>query len=191
MLGVPGAESMADIDLLNALRARIKSGGATQALLRDLREIPPEVARFDHMRFEAQITAAGAIAQQAVAVRVPQGFDFAVRRITGYIQEAAADQTPDNWARIRFQCREEGRNFDTFTSRLSMASLLSVLGPSSGFDFDPLFFKFMGGHSVEPEFDINVAATGPGAWTPSANVKVVGVVFLGTLVANRNQPAAG
>ncbi|MFH1690393.1 MAG: hypothetical protein ABIE42_09180 [Candidatus Eisenbacteria bacterium] len=179
---------MTEIEILAALEKRLRgSDGEAKRYIRDVLDLPPEVVRVDHLRWEATISTAGVVSLQAVDVAIPKGMDFVLRRIRGYIQEAAADQIPDNWARITFKAREEGRNFDVFTSLISMAELLATLGPAPDMVFDTGIYRFSGGHAIKGTFAVDTTATGPGAWTASVNQKVVGVVFTGDLVLHSGE----
>ncbi|MFH1496560.1 MAG: hypothetical protein ABII82_01925 [Verrucomicrobiota bacterium] len=186
LLGLPVA-GREDLQLVTELRERImeasdKTMGAERKHVLDVRELSPEVFRIDHFRFWSLISTTGGITTSAEAISVPPKHDFVLKRIAAYVQEAAADQTPDNWARVFFNCTEEGRGFNVFSSKICFAELLGALSPSHPFVWENGFYRFRAGSKIVPEITVDVSATGPGAWTASTNSKVYGISFIGDLV---------
>ena len=175
-------KGLTEPEVLSFLAKKLKEGdrpGPARGRMEDLRRFPPGAGALDHFRFEAQISTAGAVAEQAGPASVPDDMDFFLREVRGYIQEADTDQAPDNWARLRFNAKIEGMGRDMFTSSLSMAELLGALSPARGLTWPEGVFRIGKGRTITPSFSVETGSTGPGSWRTTTNSKVVGIVFIG------------
>lgn len=185
-----------DADLLQALKARLTQRevppGYLRQLLRDAQRLEPIHLGVDHIRFEAQITAAGAIGTKAESVSIPAGYDFLLTHARGYIQETVNESSNNrltqNWARILFNAQMDGTNRNVFTSALSFAELINTDGSPHDLTWSGGVAKFPSRASLVPEFSFKTSSDGPGAWDTWAAAKVVGVVFLGFLVSEGTLP---
>lgn len=112
--------------------------------------LPPENMRIEDLQFRVQIDPTGTITSQSDKVTLVSRYNFAFRRVTGFIMDPdLAGAAP---ALVNFQIREEGRDFDVFKRPVSMSSLLSRSGSGNIAEWDGVYITV-------PGTDLNVSWT--------------------------------
>ena len=152
-------------------------GGIVSSWLTEIQDIVPDIEKVDAITFTASVTAAGGIVTQATQVRVNPDYDFVLFGIIGFLEDP--NTSPADIARITFQCREAGRNYDVFTTPLNMGGLVGNSGPSAPIEWRPQgVYVFRHGAEIQPTFAITaaLAAAGP---------RTVGVILYGANVRKK------
>lgn len=140
--------------------------------------LPPENMRIEDLQFRVRIDPTGAITAQSDKVTLVSRYNFAFRRVTGFIMDPdLAGAAP---ALVNFQVREEGRDFDVFKRPVSMASLLSRGGSGNIAEWDGVYITV-------PGTDLNVTWTIDTVRWPIlvGATKEMGVQLLGDYVVCR------
>jgi hypothetical protein len=136
--------------------------------------IAPEDMRIEDLEFRVQIDPLGAILFQSRPVTLISRYNFAFRRVVGWVMDPdLAGPAP---ALVGFQVQEGGRDFSIFKRPVSMASLLSRQGSSHEWD---------GVYITVPGTDLDVAWTVDTARWPAlvGAAREFGVQLLGDYVA--------
>lgn len=141
-------------------------------ILRDASQTPPEVAKFDSLVFPATIGVNTLV--QPGLVRVPSDYDFSCYGIRGFWQDPGTN--PENQALVTFNAREQGRNYDIFTTDQNMAMLVGTSGPANDMIF-PERTMFRAGSELQFRF------TRAAGWTQGEIDILLGVVLFGEMIA--------
>jgi len=142
--------------------------------------LPPENMRIEDLQFRVRIDPTGTITAQSEKVTLVSRYNFAFRRVTGFIMDPdLAGAAP---ALVNFQVREEGRDFDVFKRPVSMASLLSRSGSGNIAEWDGVYITV-------PGTDLNVTWTIDTVRWPIlvGATKELGIQLLGDYVVCRGQ----
>lgn len=180
---VPGAQTMTP-----ALRAptagpdagvRVPPGALIQ-YYSDLSSglLPPEDMRIEDLQYRVRINPQGEITFQSNKTTLVSRYNFAFRRVTGFIMDAdLAGAAP---ALVNFQIKEEGRDFSIFKRPVSMASLLSKSGSGNTAEWDGVYIT-VPGTDLSVEWTIDTAR-----WAALVGAtKEMGVQLLGDYVVCR------
>ena len=140
--------------------------------------LPPEDMRIEDLQFRVRIDPAGNIVQESNAVTLISRYNFAFRRVSGFIMDPdLAGAAP---SLINFQIVEQGRNFRLFKRPVSLASLLSRSGSGNIAEWDGVYIT-VPGTDLAVEWTIDTAR-----WPALVGAtKEVGVQLLGDYVVCR------
>lgn len=100
------------------------SPGALRQYYNDLAsgKIVPEDMRIEDLEFRIQISATGQVLSESPAVMVVSLYNFALRRIKGFVMDPeVAGAAP---SLIRFNVRDQGRNFSVFKKPVNLQSAI-------------------------------------------------------------------
>lgn len=158
-------------ELMRTLAPRLGLS-AIMAHLKQVQEILPEVAQATMVRFEASISAAGAVTQPS-SVSLPTGYKFELAAISGYI-ESPGDAVA-NFPLLTYNIQQQGKR-NVFETDQSMSQHLTIVGPAAPIEFKRNLYLFDAGSIIKATFSRS------GTWNGNA-AKVVGVVLIGGLVA--------
>lgn len=113
----------------------------------------PDIERIDMITFELRVGVATFtdITQQ---VRIPSDYDFELTGITASHQGVSALDL----ARVTFNMREAGRNFDILTTSLPLSLLCTTTGPASIIEWPRGLYLFRGGAEIQPFWARNANA---------------------------------
>lgn len=104
--------------------------------------IVPEDMRPEDLLFRVQINPAGEVTFEDPAVTLISRYNLAIRRVIGLAMDPElAGAAP---YLVRFNIREEGRNFDLFKRPVSMQSLLSRPGAGTVTEWDGVYITVPG-----------------------------------------------
>ena len=104
--------------------------------------IPPEDMRIEDLQFRVLIDPAGNIVTESPKVTLLSRFNFAFRRVSGFIMNPAlAGAAP---SLVSFQVQEQGRDFSVFKRPVSMQSLLGRAGASNPAEWDGVYITIPG-----------------------------------------------
>lgn len=88
--------------------------------------LAPEDMRIEDLSFRVQIDPAGQITVQSQAVTLVSRYNFAFRRVNGFIMNPdLAGAAP---MLVSFNVREQGRDFSVFKRPVAMGSVLNIAG---------------------------------------------------------------
>ncbi len=155
-------------ELVKGLRSEAQG---LRAHFRDVLGISPEVAHLDAIVLEGTVTSSTSITQPT-SVRVPADYDFELFGIGACISNPS-DTTADA-ALVSFNIREQGRNFDIFTSNVPLQQFVSTTGPNAPLLFERGLYKFSAGS------DIKGTLYAKSGWGGGA--KYVWVTLLGNMI---------
>lgn len=145
--------------------------GPPASFLKQLSEMPPESVQFDVLRFEASVSAAGAVTD-AAAVEVPSGYDFICFAYSGYI-ESPGDAVA-NFVLLTWNMKRDGKR-NVFTTDQSFADLLTIDGPLPPKTFVPWAL-----YLFPEKAKITVTVSRSGTWNGGA--KKAAINLYGVLV---------
>jgi hypothetical protein len=140
--------------------------------------LPPEDMRIEDLQFTVTIDPTGAIVRESNAVTLLSRYNFAFRRVTGFIMD------PDLGGAapflVSFQIQEQGRDFSVFKRPVNMQSLISRSGSGNIAEWDGVYITV-------PGTDLAVQWTIDSARWPAlvGATKEVGVQLLGDYVVCR------
>lgn len=140
--------------------------------------LPPEDMRLEDLQFRVRIDPAGNIVQESPSVTLISRYNFAFRRVTGFIMDPdLAGAAP---SLVNFQIQEQGRDFSVFKRPVSMQSLLSRSGSGNIAEWDGVYITV-------PGTDLAVQWTIDTARWPAlvGATKELGVQLLGDYVVCR------
>ncbi len=104
--------------------------------------LPPEDMRIEDLQFRVRIDPAGQIQFESPPVTLISRYNFAFRRVTGFIMDPdLAGAAP---MLVNFQIKEDGRNFNVFKRGVSMQSLLSRSGSGNIAEWDGVYITVPG-----------------------------------------------
>ncbi len=140
--------------------------------------LPPEDMRIEDHQFRVQIDPAGNITAFTNAITVLSRYNFAFRRVTGFIMDPdLAGAAP---MLVNFQIQEQGRDFDIFKRPVSMQSLLSRSGSGNIAEWDGVYIT-VPGTDLAVEWTVDTAR-----WPALVGAtKELGVQLLGDYVVCR------
>lgn len=138
--------------------------------------LAPEDMRIEDLPYRVRIDPAGEIVFQSEAIQIVSRYNFAFRRVVGWIMDPdLAGPAP---ALLSFNVREQGRNFDVFKRPVSMQSLLSRSGSANVAEWDGVYIA-VPGTSLEVNWVVDTAR-----WAAIVGTsKEFGVQLLGDNVA--------
>jgi len=189
---------MSRLEITNQILQQILKSARERATtlknwINEVIQLPPSIYKYDILRFEAQIVidnAGAVVVTQPVAIRVPTGKSFIIRKMRAaiYLNERSAIGTadierPEFYEQITFNIREGGTNSDMFTSNLSFADFHPTHNGSGEIEFDE-------GHYVTtPGSDLRCTVNAPAAMAflaPLAGTRTLrcSVVFTGVNVVS-------
>jgi hypothetical protein len=140
--------------------------------------LPPEDMRIEDLQFTVQINPAGQIVQESRPVTLLSRYNFAFRRVTGFIMDP--DLSGAAPFLVSFQIQEQGRDFSVFKRPVNMNSLLSRSGSGNIAEWDGVYITV-------PGTDLAVQWTVDTARWPAlvGATKELGVQLLGDYVVCR------
>ena len=140
--------------------------------------LPPEDMRIEDLQFRVRINPDGTIAAQSNPVTLLSRYNFAFRRVSGFIMDPdLAGAAP---MLVNFQVQEQGRDFTVFKRPVAMQSLLSRSGSGNIAEWDGVYITVPGTDlAVEWTIDTQRWAALVGA------TKEMGVQLLGDYVVCR------
>jgi hypothetical protein len=144
-------------------------GNSILSHLQGVQRITAEMASLDALSFEG--TLGSSTLTQPSSVKLPSGYDFEMYGLSGYVENVGV--SVDNHPRITFNCRQQGKR-NVFSSDMSMASLVTLLGPQPPLIWARSLWLFDAGS------DIQVTFARPTGWVGAD--KRCGVVLWGGLV---------
>jgi hypothetical protein len=104
--------------------------------------LPPEDMRLEDLQFRVRIDPAGNIVTESPAVTLISRYNFAFRRVSGFILDPdLAGAAP---SLVNFQIQEQGRDFSLFKRPVSMQSLLSRSGSGNIAEWDGVYITVPG-----------------------------------------------
>jgi len=104
--------------------------------------LPPEDMRIEDLQFRVRIDPTGAITFESQAVTLQARYNFAFRRVSGFIMDPdLAGAAP---SLVNFQIQEQGRDFQIFKRPVSMQSLLSRSGSGNIAEWDGVYITVPG-----------------------------------------------
>lgn len=104
--------------------------------------LPPEDMRLEDLQFRVQIDPNGNIVSESPAVTLVSRYNFAFRRVSGFIMDP--DLSGAAPSLVNFQIQEQGRNFSLFKRPVSMQSLLSRSGSGNIAEWDGVYITVPG-----------------------------------------------
>ena len=104
--------------------------------------LPPEDMRIEDLQFRVRIDPTGAITFESPPVVLISRYNFAFRRVTGFI--ADPDLAGFAPSLVSFQIQEQGRDFSIFKRPVSMQSLLSRSGSGNIAEWDGVYITVPG-----------------------------------------------
>ncbi len=116
--------------------------------------VAPEDMRIESLEYEVTINPQGVVTAQTPPTQVVSRYNFALRRIVGFIQDPdLAGAAP---SLVRFNVRDQGRNYDCFKRAINMQSLISRSGSGNVAEWDGTFIMVPGAQ-VEVSWSIDTA----------------------------------
>jgi hypothetical protein len=118
--------------------------GALQQYYSDLASgaIPPENMRIEDLQFRCRIDPAGNVTFQTEKVTLISRFNFAFRRVTGFVMNPNfAGAAP---SLVSFNIKEQGRDFSVFKKAVSMQSILTLVGAGNPAEWDGVYITVPG-----------------------------------------------
>jgi len=149
--GLAASPARVTTDKSRAVRPRL---GALSTHLRDILGLPPEVMRVDLVSVPVTIGADGAMAQPPM-VSLHADYASELFAIAGFVQNPTIE--PHLAPLVRFNAREDGRNFDIFSTDVEMSYLVSSFGPGHKLEFPRGAYVFRPGARVKVRFSIDPA----------------------------------
>ena len=147
--------------------------------LKQLKEVPPEVAAIDMASFPCSITTAGVITQPD-SQTMPGNYLAELFQIRGYMKNPGTD--PELLPLVTFNIRDRGRTGNLFTTPLEMAYLAGTTGANEGITFQRGMYVFQPGARISVDYTVDLtAATGYSA--NASEVKEFGVLLCFNLYA--------
>jgi hypothetical protein len=104
--------------------------------------LPPEDMRVEDLQFRVRIDPAGNITFESPAVTLISRYNFAFRRVSGFIMDP--DLSGAAPMLVNFQIQEQGRDFSVFKRPVSMQSLLSRSGSGNLAEWDGVYITVPG-----------------------------------------------
>jgi hypothetical protein len=140
--------------------------------------LPPEDMRLEDLQFRVRIDPAGNIVTESPAVTLISRYNFAFRRVSGFIMDPdLAGAAP---SLVNFQIQEQGRDFSLFKRPVSMQSLLSRSGSGNIAEWDGVYIT-VPGTDLAVEWTVDTAR-----WPALVGAtKELGVQLLGDYVVCR------
>ena len=140
--------------------------------------LAPEDMRVEDLQFRVRIDPTGAITFQSQAVTLQARYNFAFRRVSGFIMDPdLAGAAP---SLVNFQIQEQGRDFQIFKRPVSMQSLLSRSGSGNIAEWDGVYIT-VPGTDLAVEWTVDTAR-----WPALVGAtKEMGVQILGDYVVCR------
>lgn len=94
--------------------------------------LPPEIARIDAATFRCTTSAAGLVTAQPATVRLNTDYESEIFAMIGTCSEPNEPAGATNGivfgSFLEFNVREQGRNFDMFTTNIPMSELVGLAG---------------------------------------------------------------
>lgn len=165
--------------LLKALKRLVsmESEGFITEHLREILDLPPELSRIDQISFACDITAAAAAITQPATVRLNPDYQHELFAIIGYVNQPATD--PGLPTLCNFNLREQGRNFDIWTTNSPMAMYVGPGGSYGMIEYPRGAYVFRSGADVQCRFQVPNAA----AYIAAATIdKTWGITLLTNMV---------
>lgn len=104
--------------------------------------LPPEDMRIEDLQYTVQIDPAGNIIAESRPTTLLSQYNFAFRRVTGFIMDPdLAGAAP---FLVSFQVQEQGRDFSVFKRPVNMQSLLSRSGSGNIAEWDGVYITVPG-----------------------------------------------
>jgi hypothetical protein len=140
--------------------------------------LPPEDMRIEDLQFRVQIDPNGNITSNSDKVTLLSRYNFAFRRVTGFIMDP--DLSGAAPMLVNFQIQEQGRDFTIFKRPVSMQSLLSRSGSGNIAEWDGVYIT-VPGTDLSVEWTVDTAR-----WAALVGAtKEMGVQLLGDYVVCR------
>lgn len=167
-------------DIRRRIAEGVKNTGLVGPHLKELRDLPPEIAGVDLLSFPALVTAAGVITQPD-SQSLPGGFLAELCEIRGYGQNPGTD--PELPPKIEFNVRDRERAGNLFTTNVEMAHLMGSTNTQPvPLKFDRGLYVFDPGSRISVDYSIDTDAT-TGYANLASETKEWGVLLVFNLYA--------
>jgi len=131
--------------------------GLLSSHLRDVLRLPPELMRIDVASFPVMVRQDGQMSPPP-PVSLHAEYASELFALAGFMQNA--DQDAHLAPLVRFNCREDGRNFDVFSTDIEMAYLVNRAGSGHLIEYPRGAYVFRPGARVKLNVSIDPAYVG-------------------------------
>lgn len=161
------------------IAAGVPNAGLIAPHLKEIRDLPPEIASIDLLSFPVQITAGGVITQPD-SQSLPGGYLAELVELRGYGQNLGTD--PELAPKLDFNVRDRERAGNLFTTNIEMAHLVDHLGGGTPIKFERGLYVFDPASRISVDFAIDTDAT-TGYANLASEAKEWGVLLVFNLYA--------